>query len=318
MIVTLTPNPAIDQTYHVPELLVGESHRVPAPARRAGGKGLNTAAVLAQLGAGHCCVAAVDQHVRSWWEDDLAARGVQHRTVPIAAPYRTRASTAIVDAEGVATVLNEAGEALPYLAWEQIEAEVLTALNSTSRRSVLAICGSLPQDTDLDPLVHLVIASRAAGHAVVVDGSGPWLRQVAALAPELVKCNLAEAVESTGKADPTDAVHELLRMGAQGALISLGADGVLLVTGPESPVWGGSEQRWRARPGRELRGNPTGAGDAATAAAAQWLAEGGTDHEQLLRSVVATSAAAVLQPLAGEVNPADVAAQAPDVVIDRG
>lgn len=315
MIVTLTPNPAIDQTYRVPELLVGESHRVPAPARRAGGKGLNTAAVLAQLGVEHCCVAAVDQQLLSWWQGDLAAREVQHRTVPVAAPYRTRASTAIVDADGVATVLNEAGEALPAPTWGQIEAAVLSALDSTPR-SVLAICGSLPQEGALEPLLHLVSATRAAGHAVVVDGSGPWLRDVAALGPELVKCNLAEAVESTGMTDPTDAVQELLRIGAQAALISLGADGVLLVTDPASPVWGDSEQRWRARPGSELRGNPTGAGDAATSAAAQWLVEGSMDREQLLRSVVATSAAAVLQPLAGEVDPADIARLAADVSIE--
>lgn len=77
MIVTLTPNPAIDQTYRVPRLAPGASHRVEAPRRRAGGKGVNTAAVLAQTGVPHCCVSAVDTTVQTWWQDDLSHRGIR-------------------------------------------------------------------------------------------------------------------------------------------------------------------------------------------------------------------------------------------------
>ena len=50
MILTVTPNPAIDLTYRVGSLDVGESHRVAPPAVRAGGKGLNVARVIAQTG----------------------------------------------------------------------------------------------------------------------------------------------------------------------------------------------------------------------------------------------------------------------------
>jgi fructose-1-phosphate kinase PfkB-like protein len=53
-------------------------------------------------------------------------------------------------------------------------------------------------------------------------------------------------------------------------------------------------------PGR-LPGNPTGAGDAAVAAAAVCLAAGVTDTAELLRLATAWSAAAVLAPVAGEV-----------------
>ena len=50
MIVAVCVNPAIDVTYRVPELSVGRSHRVREVHARAGGKGINVARVLHQLG----------------------------------------------------------------------------------------------------------------------------------------------------------------------------------------------------------------------------------------------------------------------------
>jgi tagatose 6-phosphate kinase len=50
VIVAVCVNPAIDVTYRVPELSVGRSHRVREVHARAGGKGINVARVLHQLG----------------------------------------------------------------------------------------------------------------------------------------------------------------------------------------------------------------------------------------------------------------------------
>jgi tagatose 6-phosphate kinase len=50
MIVTVTPNLALDVTYELPELRPGHAHRVRAVHSRAGGKGVNVARVLASLG----------------------------------------------------------------------------------------------------------------------------------------------------------------------------------------------------------------------------------------------------------------------------
>ena len=50
MILTVTPNPAVDVTYHLDELRPGAVHRVDDVVSRAGGKGINVARVLRQLG----------------------------------------------------------------------------------------------------------------------------------------------------------------------------------------------------------------------------------------------------------------------------
>ena len=62
---------------------------------------------------------------------------------------------------------------------------------------------------------------------------------------------------------------------------------------------------WRGRLAKPLRGNPTGAGDAAVAALAAGVATGATARA-MVQAAVAWSAAAVLQPVAGDVNPDDV------------
>jgi tagatose 6-phosphate kinase len=50
MIVAVCLNPAIDITYTVAQLRPGTSHRVLEVRRRAGGKGVNVAAILHQQG----------------------------------------------------------------------------------------------------------------------------------------------------------------------------------------------------------------------------------------------------------------------------
>ena len=49
MIVTVTPNPAIDLTYQVAGIVPGGSHRVRPPLLRAGGKGINVSIMLNEL-----------------------------------------------------------------------------------------------------------------------------------------------------------------------------------------------------------------------------------------------------------------------------
>ncbi|WP_081480426.1 PfkB family carbohydrate kinase [Serinicoccus profundi] len=130
--------------------------------------------------------------------------------------------------------------------------------------------------------------------------------------PAVVKPNQAEAAATTGEVDPVASARALVAAGARAALISCGADGVVLVSGE-----GAAEVVRTARPGERLTGNPAGAGDAATAAVAAHLAGVGIpDHDALLRDVVAWSAAAVLSPLAGDLDPADVARQRPLVRLD--
>ena len=112
-----------------------------------------------------------------------------------------------------------------------------------------------------------------------------------------------ELAAATGLDDPVAGARALLDEGASAVVVSLGADGMLLLLA-------GRPIRWTAAPARVLSGNPTGAGDAAVAAFAAGLDEGAAADavgraEALVQSLpkaVALSGAAVLSPVAGEID----------------
>ena len=71
MILTVTPNPALDSTITLDELDLGESHRVAPAVTRAGGKGINVARVLVQRGFDTLAIAPVGENDLAEFERDL-------------------------------------------------------------------------------------------------------------------------------------------------------------------------------------------------------------------------------------------------------
>lgn len=305
MIFTLTPNPALDITYAVPRLHVGESHRVSVTGTHAGGKGLNVAGVLACMGIDHVAIAPVGESRRDFFTEDAAQRGVRLRLVE--SPVPTRRSVAVFSTDGQATMLNEQGASQPEAVWE----EMAHILRSSCRPGdVLAVSGSLPPSTPDDVLVALCRAGAESGAEILLDGRGRWVTEVLRETPALVKPNASEAASMTGIDDPTAAAHQLVADGAWAALISRGADGLVLVTADGKVL--------EARPRTPGSGNATGAGDALTAAIALGLdgtARGEVDWPEVLRVGVAWSAAAVRQTVAGVIDRTDVDTLLDDVAI---
>ena len=93
MILTVTPNPALDSTITLGELDVGESHRVTPAVTRAGGKGINVARVLLQQGYDTLAVAPVGSDDIDEFQRDLGR--IPAHLVPVPGPARR--STAIVE-----------------------------------------------------------------------------------------------------------------------------------------------------------------------------------------------------------------------------
>lgn len=305
MIFTLTPNPALDITYAVPRLHVGESHRVSVTGVHAGGKGLNVAGVLACMGVEHVAIAPVGERQRDFFIEDAAQRGLRLRLVE--SPAATRRSVSVFSSDGMATVLNEQGDIQPPEVWDEMIAMVRS---SCAPGDVLAVSGSLPPSTSEDVLIDLCRTAAEAGAELVVDGRGNWVRQALRTTPALVKPNASEAASMTGATDPLEAAQALVEMGAWAAVVSQGADGLVLVTATGRVI--------EARPRTPSEGNATGAGDALTAAIAAGLDGTGrdaVDWPEVLRVGVAWSGAAVRQTVAGVIDRTDVDALLDDVEI---
>jgi 1-phosphofructokinase family hexose kinase len=305
VILTVTPNAAVDVTYRVPRLVPHASHRVSEVAAVAGGKGVNVASVLAGRGVPVLATGLLGGQAGEAVRADLDARGIRHDFAACAG--ETRRSVAVVsDADGDATVFNEPGPLVSAAEWAGLLAHVGWLLDHTSA-SVVVVSGSLPPGAPPDGCAHLVKLAHERGARVVVDTSGEPLAAALAARPELVKPNRAEALEATGAADPVSAARTLQARGAREVLVSLGAEGLVLVDAH------GTARGARLR--RSLHGNPTGAGDAAVAALAATMADGGAPADGLANAV-AWSAAAVLHPLAGRLSPTDVDRLLPDVILD--
>ncbi|MBS0022659.1 1-phosphofructokinase family hexose kinase [Microbacterium paraoxydans] len=290
MILTVTPNPALDLTWRIDRLVEGGTHRADTGSARAGGKGLNVARVAHAQGAPVLALTTAGGRVGAEFADELKTSGVPHVLVPVAAD--TRRSIALVDeSAGDTTIVNERGTGPSDAEWGALLAEVVERLPAAD---VLVISGSLPPGTPEALLPMLIAVGRDAGVPVIVDTSGPGLLRAADAGATVLKPNAAELAEATGSDDPVAAARTLLERGAELVLLSLGADGMLAVT---------HDDLLHARLEEPLAGNPTGAGDAGVAACAVLYAEGTRDPETVLRRATAWSAAAVLMPLAGDISP---------------
>ncbi|MFE6610506.1 1-phosphofructokinase family hexose kinase [Amycolatopsis sp. NPDC057786] len=278
MIVTVTPNTALDVTYTVDGLRPGDVHRVREVRHRAGGKGVNVARVLHTLGADVRAVFTAGGSTGAAVVGDLAAAGIPAGVVPIGG--ETRRTTTVLAGDGSVTLLNEPGPRLTGDEWQALAAAV------RSRKPEVLVCsGSLPPG--------------AGGYAglfgdapSILDTSGAALLAGLAGKPSVVKPNADELREVTGLRDPVAAAAELRKAGAGAVVVSLGPEGLLAVTGSGT---------WHAAPSTVLRGNTTGAGDAVVAALALGLSRV-EPWPDILRRAVALSGAAVLGPLAGDVD----------------
>jgi tagatose 6-phosphate kinase len=288
-IVVVTPNPAVDVTYRVDEQVIGSTVRVRSVERRAGGKGINVVRVLRRLGLDATAAQPLGGSTGAWISEQLAAAGVA--TVSVDTPAETRTTVAVVDDRAHPTLFSEPGRALDDSTWDALTAAIGTRCE---RGGFLVIAGSWPPSTATARVTALVAAGRAAGAVVIVDASGPALLAAADAGADIVKPNEAEVLEATGAATLELGIDDLLARGARSVIVSRGASGLLLASVD------GAHASQPGVPG--VDGNPTGAGDAATAGLVLALAAGQSLTEALLSAAV-VGAAAVLSPTAGEIDP---------------
>ncbi|WP_108249081.1 1-phosphofructokinase family hexose kinase [Planctomonas deserti] len=291
-VVVLTPNPAVDVTYEVAEQRIGETVRVSGVTRRPGGKGLNVVAVLRRLGVPAVALQPLGGATGRWIEESLREAGIDAVVVP--APGDTRTTVAVVDGRTHPTLYAEPGDALPETTWREL-ADAVARLCEPG--GFLIVSGSFPPGTAPERLAAVIGAGRNAGARVIADTSGDALLAAADAGADIVKPNEAEAMEATATGTLDAAAAALLDRGAGTVVVSRGADGLGALEAD------GSRHRQPAVPG--VRGNPTGAGDAATAGLVAAL-HSGLPLAEGLRWASVVGAAAVLAPVAGSINVADL------------
>lgn len=297
MILAVCLNPALDITYRADAVRPGSSHAVAVVGERAGGKGINVARVLHQLGVSTTVTGLLGGVRGAWLAADLDEAGVRHSFSTVVG--QSRRSLAVAEA-GDATVFNEPGPAISPTEWERFLDHFGELLGEAQ---VVTLSGSTPPGVDADGYATLAGLARRARVPVVLDAGGAALRAAMGERPTVVAPNryetavaLGRAIEST--AEIADAAADLRALGAECVVVSSGFDGL---------VCRSADGDWRARPARRVAGNPTGAGDALTAALAVGLMRQ-ESWPQMLRTGLGWAAGAVAARCAGEIDE-DVAAQ---------
>ena len=278
MILVVCLNPALDVTYHVDALVVGASLQVKAQRDRAGGKGVNVARVLHQLGAQFSVVGLAGGHRGQMITDELEAAGITGRWTSI--DSETRRTVTVVDTD--ATVLREIGPTCSSTEWNSFVASYSEALDEAD---VVVLSGSLPRGLPVDSYALLIELAAARSVRVVVDTAGAELVPAVGARPYLAKPNTDEAAAAWPGLDPLDAI---VAAGARNALVSGGKAGLRAVLDGrqfvvQAPV---------------VVGNPTGAGDALTAGLAAGIAAW-REWPTILCDAVAVAAGSVALPYAG-------------------
>ncbi|WP_421376822.1 1-phosphofructokinase family hexose kinase [Paraburkholderia sp. DD10] len=269
-VVTVTPNPALDQTVRVANLALGEVNLAASLEFNAGGKGVNVAGCLADYGMTTIATGLLGAEDAAAFDAMFADKHIVDRFVRIAG--RPRINVKLVDtARNETTDINLATSVPSAADVDALERRVVE-LAEPGRWFVLA--GSLPPGVDVSFYRRITRALHAAGARVALDTSGAPLADALRAGepdglPDLVKPNRAELEAALGRslADDDALIHaacELVERGIAYGVVSLGERGALGVT-RASGDQASSYQGWRAAPLRVPVSSTVGAGDALVA-----------------------------------------------------
>jgi 1-phosphofructokinase len=298
VIVSVTLNPSLDRTVEVDRLERGAVLRTSAPILEPGGKGVNLTRALSRNGIASIAVLPVGGPEGAELSTLLDAAGVTTRLVPVSG--RTRSNLTIAEPDGTVTKLNEPGSSLSTADFSVLS-EVLSGL--VTARDWVVFSGSIPPECSGDQLIALMTSVTDLGASLAVDTSGEALTAAIIARPRVIKPNRAELAEAVGReldsiSHVIAAAEELRVLGVERVLVSLGADGAVLV-GEHGAIVGES---------RVLGMRSTvGAGDCFLAGFLSKFSTDESDEGAAMVEALAWGAAAVSLPGTSVPGPGDIA-----------
>ncbi len=277
-IVCVSPNAALDRTLLVPNFAIGHISRIPNAIAMPGGKGLNVLRAVRILGGQPLAMGLLGGYTGETVAAMVEADGYPAQWTFFAGETRT---CTIIAAGGTSTVINESGRIAPA-DWKALADDICLI---AAREDVYAVClcGSLPDGAPPDAPADLVASVKSAGVQLWVDSSKTALRNAIAAKPYAIKVNRDEIAEALGvsleaRADLVARARSLIAEGIQIMVISLGAEGALLIADGLAA---------QATPPAIQPVDPVASGDCLHAGLVTALAAGADLKEALRRGVAA-------------------------------
>ncbi|MHA6485012.1 1-phosphofructokinase family hexose kinase [Paenibacillus sp. strain BS8-2] len=292
LIVTVTLNASIDKTYYVPSWSKGSGARAVQTISTAGGKGLNVARVLRQLGHERVVATGFTAGYNGMYiVEQIAKEGI--RPAFVQAEGESRICMNVIDqSDGSSTEVLEAGIEVG----EAQLTELKGMLRLVSKEAALVIfAGSLPRGVPNSLYAELIGIAHEEGARAFLDASGDALLLGLAGKPDFVKPNEEEMnallpVEERG--DSRRGLEILMEQGITQAVITLGSAGA---------VAGAEGQLYRVVPPSLQAVNAVGSGDAFVAGYAFGFVRGWPATE-CLRYAASAGSANAMSPMTGDVR----------------
>lgn len=275
MIRVLQANPAMDRIEVLARFDLDAVNRSVEVHVMPGGKGLNVARGIRQLGGEVTAYGFAGGFVGAFLRDACWTLGIGDRHTSIAG--ETRICTILVEREtSRCTVLNEPG---PEIAPNEASALVAALVADCRRGDIVVLSGSLPRGVPDAFYAELIGSVQVAGARAIVDTAGPPLRESMVRGPWMVKLNLRELREALGtELDEADspaivgAMRAQLDRGSAVVVVTLGAAGLFAATAGEV---------WRVTVPRIAALNAIGSGDLFLSGFTTVLSSGGGIEEGL-------------------------------------
>lgn len=292
LIVTVTLNVALDQYYHVPGFSKGDVHRALKNIPSAGGKGLNVARVIHQLGYPVLAVGLTGGHTGQRVIELLNLDQIPHQFTDTG--VETRECINIVDENSISTeVLGTGNEISPDVVNRFIKdfEEIL------GRATLVTMSGSVMKGLPVDIYAQLISMCSMRNIPVVLDTSGDYLVKSLEAAPFVIKPNIHELEQLFGTTLESEeqviaAGNKLLENGIENVIVSLGEKGALFIS---------QKGVLRATPPKLDVINTVGSGDSMVAAIACSMIDNHED-ETKLQLAIAVSAANTLSEKTGDIS----------------
>lgn len=285
MIVTVTLNPAVDQTLELEHFTLGDTNRVRESRIDPGGKGINVSRVLRELGGQSMAAGLAPGSLGRFVEHYLLEQGILCDFVHTRG--QTRTNLTVVDEDTHETTL------LSYRGPE-VDPRHLQTLETRLRRYLsasdwLVVAGSIPPSLDSGIYGHLIELGNQSGAQTVLDADAEALAAGLSGRPSVVKSNYHEAGRLLDwELDDDDAL-----LWAAGEMHDRGAATAIVTAGGRGAVAVNAEGVWWCWPPPTAVVSSVGAGDAFLAALLMKL-EAGADFAEGLRWGTAAGAASCL------------------------
>ena len=251
-VLTITLNPAIDQTVSIDDFKIDQVNRVSKIQNDPGGKGINVAAYLAASGLKVGASGFLGENNPSLFQNIFEKININDMFVYISGDTRTNVK--IVDEKNkTVTDVNQAGFTIQKENIQKLE-EILF---NEKRATWYVFSGSLPKGINSDIYKKWIQKAHELDIKIALDASGDSLKEALSAKPDLIKPNHHELSQILDKDLKTkqeliDEAKKLLSQGVQKVCISMGEEGALIFD---------KDKAFKALPGKVNIKTTVGAGD---------------------------------------------------------